>query len=1095
MKWGINMKTIIRNVLTILLLVFSFAFLHIDIKADEKNPNPPSWSFDTTTQTFTTTKNHQGSNTRFLIPEMDQNTKINLLIKPSKFIPGQYGADGFMVVKEIDYVKSTKDNLSITSADLNLSYPNFDENTKTQLASNKLYGTKVGSDQEQLILTNLADFNPSQRVFTDFDQEKQGEYTKIHLVFDNPILIQHPNQLNFHFYLQGNINSNYMNNYINSGYYSFTNQYKMDYIYDVYRKYTDVNDYYLETANKTISNKSNELIVDKQWAQMQDKSISVSNPKLGYDNHTLLTANYELHSWFNQLTLDNSQIYVVVPDGISLDTEQLAKLKLNLINDDEDIPDSVVALKNPKIIKNFNGTNKTAIIADFAYPKQPGYQLQITNFKFDIPLVKDKNIKNDDRKIEVYLKYDNNNGSHPYVGKDGPNQINTTTTANNPYGIYTNTNNPNQVNVLTLNNIIDYDAPITLNHHFEVKKANENDDQYVSDKTLKTYVDQNLNYHYNIFNNTPINIDQLGLITLINPQDNQFKQQLLDQVKIDNPLFDIYYSTEKINDENIKDLYNADIWTKELNDYSKVTMIKAVLKTDSVIAPQANINFNYDYAILKDKNLRPNQIVTNTIYVSSDNGEIFDKKDITKVELDYHTNNLNVVVRDAKANNTYLKGLEYQLYYYANNQLVDDSIYTTNQQGQITINNLRPEKYYLKEIKTIKNYPTVSDLDKEKETNSFTIKNEENQPVSLNIEKTAAATITIKDVDKINKTPIKNAVFELYDNDDKLLTTQTTNHAGLAYFKDLSDKRFFIKQKGVPKEYKLNSEYKTYLIKDATKDNLVEFNNTLINDDKDTNNYSLAINTNLTINLKTHNTQYLQAYYDTRGLESEYQNIYFTKPKNTQIIKVTKALKDNQINQKQNFEIKALKEGTTTFEVYINYPNKKISKTIKVQVINQSNKNNKYCNQIIYDKDNRLSKRYTCHHNGNIEKIVSYTYLNKTNKITNTLVKYYSYKHNLRVVKKVNYSNYYHKHYLTKVIKYYNDNKTNRLYAKEEKRYYKNNVIKEKTSKLYFNNGIVKYKEIKDYNKQGKVKQRLIKEYYNNQKLHFERGYFKYKGQ
>lgn len=1414
-------------------------------------------------------------------PKYNENSIIYNDITPLSLSNGSMQGNGYVVLKEIqDMPINSSGDQSMLFKSLTL-YSNYSMSNDivNQLQNNKLYGIKKGQTNESLIKENVQVSTSLQNIDTNFI----GEYSKLRLVFNDPVTIKNDKDLNFMLRIAGTNTPTELAAFNKSTATSKQYYNKSLTIADIYRVKKETGEYYLDAKDAQLSG-SDYSRLDKTTISTSTSSLVLDNVNLFNGQYTLASASYYLSNPTpTSTTLKQAKVAFVVNNGLRLAQSQLDKIQ---------------GITNTKMIPNYNNTGKTVIIGDLANTSaNAGSSRSITAA---VPIEAESTLRKGTYDVEAYLIYSNNNGDYNY-DNIALGQI-STPTVNDPYGLYKNTDNPTKG--LRVVNQTQFVPPAQMLYSKLLKTETGN--TYISNTGSATDINDKVNYRLNIYNNGLKYENNISFVDVLPYKGDQeltidgnkkidrgslFNMTLASNVRVDqNDLFDIYYSTDNPRGKTIAQNYQAN-FSSNVVDMSKVTMIKGVLKEGKTFKPQDQVNFYFDMQIPNDLSLDDNISAYNTAEFTLDNGKDFTTTDPAIANVSYKTANATMNKYDAKATNTIVQRAQFKLLKYSDDTEVEkDRVYTTNDKGQINVKDLKPGKYYFKEVAAPNGYKMPTDTAKEKENNAFVIERVQNTDKIVNVSNLANATINVINYVKGTYEPIANSTFELYDVNDKKIDTQKSDAKGELSFKGLEDKRFFIKQVSVDDKYILNNEYKTLLITNAsdvpklivyndlvsgnakvnkvdvktnnpisgvgfelrdyatdkkvtttgvdiyTTNNLgqIELNNiplgkyylyekivpsgymlptnrllekdnnkieilknqnepvvknitnkasrtinvintvkgkedtpvinatfeiydsdnnlvdtkvtddqgkisfdglddnlytikqtkvddkyilnespqtanfiknndpktlkfvneaylgavVLVTSDQKTNvplpnatyrlfnkntdqeiknesvenglytsnefgviyvssllmddyyflpvqaptgyllnkdeqenlekvNFSinkdnvqnpqrvegqpervdvklkadrsitikdLELKTNkeikdskfeilnkegqvleecdgkkvngnyeflqlddeaysikqtyvndiyklnpetvevrfpissttkevvvyndlsddgvnfldvpneITINLKNEKNKTITALYDTSKVALANQEIFNSNIKNSKVATVTKATTGNEKNRKQNYVITAINEGSSTFDVWINYPKGKILKTVKVNVVNKSNINNQVCGRIDYDKLGRVIKRTTCYHNGYIERITSYTFKGNSKQYSTINVKYHSYHKNKRMIRNIVYTNYQKNNYLYKYQKDYNDNNSNKLNRVLTQTKYSNLNTKQKTTTLYYANQAVKYKDVTNYQTNAKIKDHYTKEYFSNKVLRFERYYNKYQG-
>lgn len=239
-------------------------------------------------------------------------------------------------------------------------------------------------------------------------------------------------------------------------------------------------------------------------------------------------------------------------------------------------------------------------------------------------------------------------------------------------------------------------------------------------------------------------------------------------------------------------------------------------------------------------------------------------------------------------------------------------------------------------------------------------------------------------------------------------------------------------------------------------------------------------------------TKTIKAVIDAKNEHADYQNLKVEKAADTRIATATLtkgSATDNSI------KIDAKGEGTTKFNVSLQTGRKgKITKTVTVKVPNKHKKNDKVCSAIVRDSKNRIVRRTSCFHNGNLERVTQYAYKGSSKNYSKVIVSQYSYKKDKRLTKRTTYSDYVNNaNWRKRLIEVRNDNGANRLNQKRELFRHTNKKTKKSIERKYHGNGRLKVYNFATYNAKGKQTDRRIKEYFASGVLRFDRDYSNYR--
>ena len=134
----------------------------------------------------------------------------------------------------------------------------------------------------------------------------------------------------------------------------------------------------------------------------------------------------------------------------------------------------------------------------------------------------------------------------------------------------------------------------------------------------------------------------------------------------------------------------------------------------------------------------------------------------------------------------------------------------TDKNGKVTINNLPVGKYYIVEKEANYNYEKSNEkvFFEIKENGEIVKANMTNKKIlgNLEIEKSGENYQIVDDEILYEKVKLANIEFELYNNENKLITTLKTDNNGYIKYTNLSLGKYYIKEKTILDNYILNSE-------------------------------------------------------------------------------------------------------------------------------------------------------------------------------------------------------------------------------------------------------------------------------------------------
>lgn len=194
----------------------------------------------------------------------------------------------------------------------------------------------------------------------------------------------------------------------------------------------------------------------------------------------------------------------------------------------------------------------------------------------------------------------------------------------------------------------------------------------------------------------------------------------------------------------------------------------------------------------------------------------------SKIEIENNRKkgNLKIVKVDSENEEIKLEGVEFELYDFEENYI---NTFTTNENGEIIVENLDIGNYIIKEVKTNEKYV----LNDEK----IEIQIEENKETKVEIknERIKGKIKIIKTSEDDNKitgqkagTPIQNVKFEVKNDKGEIVETLITNEQGIAITNKLEKGTYTIKEIETNEQYELNEmEYSVEIEKN---EEIVEIN-------------------------------------------------------------------------------------------------------------------------------------------------------------------------------------------------------------------------------------------------------------------------------
>lgn len=396
----------------------------------------------------------------------------------------------------------------------------------------------------------------------------------------------------------------------------------------------------------------------------------------------------------------NLNLYYLVPDGLDPIEDPTTFESLKVIP--AYVPGYNLVIAKPVTI---NVPNNTDYTNDRSYN---GYMLNlkvnsrlpIGNYTIRTALVIDNNLYSS--------KIGASSGIIQYSQPYGP-WANITTSSDN------RSENPNRFTDMGSSSFNIYPNKVLVGYK-SVKLASESDDNYASSLGQKGKIGSDINYQLRLVNNSTKDIDNITLIDTLpqkgdksivpnesgeyTPRGSMFSTPLTGSIS--SGLFDIYYSVDTL--KGTIDETKSMNWVSTVDDYSKVTAIKAVLKPGKSIKVDGTASITLNSRIEDSTDIQDGDKALNSFAYSRNDGKTYiealgaevivnyDKKDITLNKFDKFNPELK------------LEHAVFDLYDKATDKKLYENI-ETNTSGQAVLKSLVIGKaYYLKEVTAPKGY-------------------------------------------------------------------------------------------------------------------------------------------------------------------------------------------------------------------------------------------------------------------------------------------------------------------------------------------------------------------------------------------------------
>lgn len=300
-------------------------------------------------------------------------------------------------------------------------------------------------------------------------------------------------------------------------------------------------------------------------------------------------------------------------------------------------------------------------------------------------------------------------------------------------------------------------------------------------------------------------------------------------VKMQNSKIDVdnidknYYSTniyleynENVKEINIKidgvEKYKiTDELNNEISTLSGVQKFKILIPRNSILQyTKIDININYNTnqtAVMFGKSKIPNmQSVALTLH------PVTVKNLYASLEAEYVPINFKLIKCDKENNSVKLSNVKFKIFN-MDNRLLGEFI--TDKNGEINFDILKQfnikngEKIKIVEIETLDNYY----IDQKQSTKIIEVDYDKENVVTFENEKIKGKIKIVKTSNDYNEfnnnqigTYLKDATFEIYDENNNIIQEITTNEYGEAFSKELLKGKYYIKEKKAPEHYVLDDK-------------------------------------------------------------------------------------------------------------------------------------------------------------------------------------------------------------------------------------------------------------------------------------------------
>lgn len=396
----------------------------------------------------------------------------------------------------------------------------------------------------------------------------------------------------------------------------------------------------------------------------------------------------------------NLNIYYLIPDGLDPIEDPTTFESLKVIP--AYVPGYNLVIAKPVTI---NVPNNTDYINDRSYN---GYML---NLKVNSRLPIGSYV------IRTALAIDNNLYNSKIGASSGIIQY------SQPYGLWANittnadnrSENPNRFTDMGSSSFNIYPNKVLVGYK-SVKLASESDDNYASSLGQKGKIGSDINYQLRLVNNSTKDIDNITLIDTLpqkgdksivpndsgeyTPRGSMFSTPLTGSISSD--LFDIYYSVDTL--KGTIDETKSMNWVSTVDDYSKVTAIKAVLKPGKSIKVDGTASITLNSRIEDSNDIQDGDKALNSFAYSRNDGKTYIEALRAEVIVNYDKKDITLNKFDKFNPELKLEHAVFDLYDKATDKKLYENI-ETNTSGQAVLKSLVIGKaYYLKEVTAPQGY-------------------------------------------------------------------------------------------------------------------------------------------------------------------------------------------------------------------------------------------------------------------------------------------------------------------------------------------------------------------------------------------------------
>ncbi|CAM4208817.1 Cna B-type domain-containing protein [Erysipelothrix inopinata] len=487
--------------------------------------------------------------------------------------------------------------------------------------------------------------------------------------------------------------------------------------------------------------KKAKVLINLEYAQVGRNDVLRSlegNTFFPGDEFTLMMRSYAsiLGDASYSARAENPNVYYLLPEGFEV------------TGDNSQFFESIKTLKNfkngqtlviAKPVKVFDVKGKPGFYSDSATHE---YQLKIKvservkekTYEFDAAYMQDNNKLKTVNGKQVGFVTENHfwNNSWLDIIQDGDNRLDAPKSIVN-FGKINVTIKPARV----------------FSSYNEVKNPDKSGSQFASSTGRDATRGSKVDYRWNLVNDSSSAINSMTLINVLpypgdvsivansdgshTPRGSQFKTPLTQAISSDT--FDIYYSV----DEPLKDVKNEPSvnWVSSVSDYSKVTMIKAVLKSGKTVGVNQTVQLFTNNVIPNNPNIKDNDIAFNNFALTLNEGTTY--MDAPGAEARVYLERDDVVIEkvDEFNKNLKLEGAQFSVYDSRDRLVLSNLV--TNSNGNVTLPNLAVgESYYLVETKAPAGYIAQEGkipFTVKSGTNTLQVINSKNEKTSVTVTK------------------------------------------------------------------------------------------------------------------------------------------------------------------------------------------------------------------------------------------------------------------------------------------------------------------------------------------------------------------------